>query len=59
MKHPRGRLLDSRPSMTMTDLTGVDRERLGVQGINSRYHLPSIQSERKTVVALYNATRGA
>lgn len=53
MKQPRGRLLDSRPSMMMTDLTRVDRERLGVQGINSCYHLPSIQSERKTVVSLY------
>jgi len=43
--------------MMMTDLTGVDRTRASgsPRGINSRYHLPSIRSERKTVVPLYSA----
>lgn len=35
----------ARPSTTMTDLTRVDRERLGVQGINSLLPL-TVNSER-------------
>lgn len=59
MRHFQDRLLSTEIEYAMMiDSTGVDmqRESVGVQDINSRYHLPSIQSER-TVVPLYNSSR--